>query len=100
IASGVLVPVLADYPPPEAGLDVVRPPGDFPTRKVRVLTEILIEYFGSSKTPLISELLTLDSRTCPQLAQTLALQQFLPESGGQLGAPVLVGRTVVDPFQS
>jgi DNA-binding transcriptional LysR family regulator len=51
IASGALIPLLGDYPPPEAGLYVVRPPGDFPPRKVRVLTDILIEYFGSGKTP-------------------------------------------------
>jgi hypothetical protein len=34
------------YPPPEAGLFVVRPPGQYPARKVRVLTELLIEHFG------------------------------------------------------
>jgi DNA-binding transcriptional LysR family regulator len=49
IASGALSPLLADYPPPEAGLYIVRPPGDFPPRKVRVLTDILIEHFGSGK---------------------------------------------------
>jgi DNA-binding transcriptional LysR family regulator len=49
IASGALISLLADYPPPEAGLYVVRPPGDFPPRKVRALTEILIEYFGSGR---------------------------------------------------
>jgi DNA-binding transcriptional LysR family regulator len=49
ITSGALIPLLAKHPPPEAGLYVVRPPGDFPPRKVRVLTEILIEYFGSRK---------------------------------------------------
>jgi DNA-binding transcriptional LysR family regulator len=49
IASGALIPLLGGYPPPEAGLYIVRPPGGFPLRKVRVLTEILIEYFGSGK---------------------------------------------------
>ncbi len=48
IASGALVPVLIDYPPPEAGLYVVRPPGDFPPRKVRALIDILLEKFGSA----------------------------------------------------
>jgi DNA-binding transcriptional LysR family regulator len=48
VASGALTPVLTDYPPPEAGLFVVRPPGHFPPRKVRVLTDILLEYFGGS----------------------------------------------------
>ncbi|MBI3146182.1 MAG: LysR family transcriptional regulator, partial [Pseudogulbenkiania sp.] len=42
IAAGDLVPLLADYQPPEAGMFVVRPPGAFPSRKVRVLIDILI----------------------------------------------------------
>ncbi len=49
IAAGALAPVLINYPPPDAGLYVVRPPGDLPPRKVRVLTEILLEYFGNSR---------------------------------------------------
>jgi DNA-binding transcriptional LysR family regulator len=47
IASGALQPVLADYPSPEAGLYVVRPPGAFAPRKVRALIDILVERFGS-----------------------------------------------------
>ena len=46
LASGALVPVMTRYPPPPAGAYVVRPPGEHPARKVRVLTELLIEYFG------------------------------------------------------
>lgn len=46
IASGALVPVLGDYPSPEAGLYVVRPPGAFAPRKVRALIDILGERFG------------------------------------------------------
>ena len=46
LASGALVPVMTRYPPPTAGLFVVRPPGQHPARKVRVLTELLIEQFG------------------------------------------------------
>ncbi len=49
VASGALTAVLTDYPPPEAGLFVVRPPGDFPPRKVRVLTEILLGHFGGKQ---------------------------------------------------
>lgn len=45
IASGALVPVMTRYPPPSAGIYVVRPPGQHPARKVRVLTELLIECF-------------------------------------------------------
>ena len=46
VVSGALVPVLTDYPAPEAGMYVVRPPGEFAPRKVKVLTDILIEWFG------------------------------------------------------
>jgi DNA-binding transcriptional LysR family regulator len=45
LASGALVPVMTRYPPPEFGIFVVRPPGQHPSRKVRVLTESLIECF-------------------------------------------------------
>ncbi|MBY5388709.1 LysR family transcriptional regulator [Rhizobium leguminosarum] len=44
IASGALVPVMTHYPPPPAGAYVIRPPGQHPARKIRVLTELLIEY--------------------------------------------------------
>ncbi len=43
IASGALVTLLPQYPMPEAGLYVVRPPGDHPSRKVRVFTDMLVE---------------------------------------------------------
>ena len=45
VASGALVPVMTRFPPPPAGIYVVRPPGQHPARKVRVLTELLIECF-------------------------------------------------------
>lgn len=45
LASGALVPVMTRYPPPSAGIYVIRPPGQHPSRKVRVLTELLIECF-------------------------------------------------------
>jgi DNA-binding transcriptional LysR family regulator len=51
IDSGALIPVLSNYPPPEAGMFVVRPPGDFPTRKVKVLTDILVECFAHTRAP-------------------------------------------------
>lgn len=44
LASGALVPIMTRYPPPSAGVYVVRPPGQHPPRKVRILTEMLIEY--------------------------------------------------------
>ena len=46
LGSGALVPVMTRYPPPTAGLFVARPPGQHPARKVRVLTELLIERLG------------------------------------------------------
>jgi DNA-binding transcriptional LysR family regulator len=45
VASGALVPIMTRYPVPPGATYVVRPPGQRPTRKVRVLTEMLIEYF-------------------------------------------------------
>jgi len=44
IAAGALVPVMKRYPPPPAGAYVIRPPGQHPARKIRVLTELLIEH--------------------------------------------------------
>ncbi len=46
LKSGALVPVMSRFPVPEAGIYIVRPPGRHPSRKVRVLTELLIEHFG------------------------------------------------------
>jgi DNA-binding transcriptional LysR family regulator len=46
LASGALVPVLNRYPVPDGGIFIVRPPGRHPARKLRVLTELLIEHFG------------------------------------------------------
>lgn len=50
ILSGNLVEVMPAHPIPPAGIFVVRPPGLHPTRKVRVLTEMLIECFGNHST--------------------------------------------------
>ncbi|MBC3948593.1 LysR family transcriptional regulator [Pseudomonas folii] len=44
VASGELVSIMTRYPPPPAGAYVVRPPGQHPARKIRVLTDLLIEY--------------------------------------------------------
>lgn len=43
--SGALLPVMTRYPVPEHGVYIVRPPGQHPARKIRVLTEMLIECF-------------------------------------------------------
>jgi len=45
VKSGALMPILTNFPPPPAGAYVVRPPGQHPARKIRILTELLIEYF-------------------------------------------------------
>ncbi|MDR6819921.1 DNA-binding transcriptional LysR family regulator [Neorhizobium sp. 2083] len=47
VAAGTLVEVMQRHPPPAAGIFVVRPPGQHPSRKVRVLTEMLIECFDA-----------------------------------------------------
>ena len=46
LASGALVPVMPGYPPPDLGIYIIRPPGRNPARKIRVLTEMLIECYG------------------------------------------------------
>jgi DNA-binding transcriptional LysR family regulator len=47
VDAGKLVPLLLDYPIPEHGLYIVRPPPAGPmTGKVRALTELIIERFG------------------------------------------------------
>lgn len=48
VNSGALVPIMTRCPPPPAGVYVVRPPGQHPARKIRMLTELLIESFGQS----------------------------------------------------
>lgn len=46
LASGALVPVMTSYPIYDSGVFVVRPPGKHHSRKVKVLTEMLIEWIG------------------------------------------------------
>jgi DNA-binding transcriptional LysR family regulator len=46
IASGALVVLMKRYPIPDGAIFLVRPPGDRPSRKVRALTELLLERFG------------------------------------------------------
>ncbi len=46
IERGALEPLLQDYPMPEGGLHVVRPPGAQVPGKLRVLIDLLIERFG------------------------------------------------------
>ena len=51
MASGALVPLMTRYPLPTAGIYVIRPPSPHPSRKVRVLTELLIECFEEAPPP-------------------------------------------------
>ncbi|WP_338664538.1 LysR family transcriptional regulator [Pararoseomonas sp. SCSIO 73927] len=44
IESGALIEVMPQHPLPPAGAYVLRPPGQNPSRKIRVLTELLIEH--------------------------------------------------------
>lgn len=48
LKSGALVPIMTRHPPAPAGAYVIRPPGQHPARKISVLTELLIEYFGTA----------------------------------------------------
>ncbi|MFC7518532.1 LysR family transcriptional regulator [Herbaspirillum sp. GCM10030257] len=48
LLSGALVPVMDRYPPQPAGIYVVRPPSQYRTRKISVLTDILIARFGNN----------------------------------------------------
>ena len=52
VASGALVPVMTRYPPPPAGIYLVRPAGQHPARKIRVLTEMLVDCFVEAPAPL------------------------------------------------
>lgn len=46
IEGGSLVPLLRDYPLPEAGLYLVRPPGAHVAAKVRAFFDAMVERFG------------------------------------------------------
>lgn len=48
VAAGTLVPIMERYPPPPAGAYVIRPPGQHPSKKIRVLTELLVEHCDQS----------------------------------------------------
>jgi DNA-binding transcriptional LysR family regulator len=51
IASGALVPIMTRYPIRPAGIFVVRPPSQHPDRKIRMLTEMMIECFENASHP-------------------------------------------------
>lgn len=51
VAAGELVPVMTRFPPAVGGAYVVRPPSQHPVRKVRVLTDMLIECFETDGPP-------------------------------------------------
>ncbi|ANF56845.1 LysR family transcriptional regulator [Halotalea alkalilenta] len=48
LASGALVPIMTRHSPPPAGVYVIRPSAQHPARKIRVLAELLIEFFDQS----------------------------------------------------
>lgn len=51
LEAGELVHVMPRYPPPPAGIYVIRPPGPHPSLKVRALTELLIDCFDQGPAP-------------------------------------------------
>lgn len=63
VASGALVPIMTRHPPPPAGAYVVRPPGQHPARKIRVLTELLLEVFDQSPYFARTEIAAIDGQT-------------------------------------
>lgn len=48
VNCGALVPVMTRYPIPPAGAYVVRPPGPHPAKNVRILADLLVEYFENT----------------------------------------------------
>lgn len=48
LKAGRLVEVLKRHPPPSGGAYLIRPPNAHPVRTVRVLTDMLIEYFENT----------------------------------------------------
>jgi DNA-binding transcriptional LysR family regulator len=50
IRAGTLEHILWQYPMPERGLYIVRPPGAYVSGKVRALTDLLVERFGGTPT--------------------------------------------------
>ena len=49
IQAGAVVPLLTDFPTPEAGLHVVWPPGRHVPGKVRLLIDLMVERFGGER---------------------------------------------------
>lgn len=60
VTAGALVPVTTRYPPPPAGIFVLRSPGQYPARKITVLTEMLIECFGGAQEVPVQALASTD----------------------------------------
>lgn len=48
VMAGALVPVMTRFPPESVAAYVVRPAGQHPSQKVRVLTDMLIEHFKAN----------------------------------------------------
>lgn len=48
LATGALVPVMTRYPVRPGGAYVIHPPSSQPARKIRLLTELLIEHFNNA----------------------------------------------------
>lgn len=51
LAGGALVPVMTRYPARSFGIHVVRPQAQHPPRKIKVLTDLLAEYFNQAPSP-------------------------------------------------
>lgn len=49
--SDALIPIMTHYPVPPGAIYVVRPQSQHPSRKVQVLTELLIKYYNAHSAP-------------------------------------------------
>lgn len=49
VSAGALQPIMVGYKLPPVGIFVVRPPGQHPARKVRVLIDLLVDKFGQPR---------------------------------------------------
>jgi DNA-binding transcriptional LysR family regulator len=49
VSAGALQPIMIGYKLPPVGIFVVRPPGQHPARKVRVLIDLLVDKFGQPR---------------------------------------------------
>lgn len=63
IERGELVPILTGYPRPDTGMYALYPPGRLVSKRVKLLSDFLYEYFSSREFSPVSENMTIDGKT-------------------------------------